>query len=45
MTSVIIGATTMDQLATNIAAAGVALPEPVLEEIEAVHTEIPNPCP
>jgi len=45
MTSVIIGATTMDQLAADIAAAGVALPEPVLEEIEAVHTEIPNPCP
>lgn len=45
MTSTIIGATTMDQLRQNIASADLRLPAEVLDEIEAVHTRQPNPCP
>lgn len=45
VTSTIIGATGMEQLASNIAAVNVALPDAVLREIDAVHALIPNPCP
>jgi aryl-alcohol dehydrogenase-like predicted oxidoreductase len=45
MTSVIIGATSMDQLRTNIAAADVALSPEVVQGIDAIHTAYPNPCP
>ncbi|ODS01212.1 aldo/keto reductase [Methyloceanibacter methanicus] len=45
MTSVIIGATTMDQLKTDMAAADLELPEAVLEEIDKIHLDYPNPCP
>jgi aryl-alcohol dehydrogenase-like predicted oxidoreductase len=45
MTSVIIGATSMDHLRTNIAAVDLKLSPEVLEGIEAVHTAFPNPCP
>ncbi|MEM8576107.1 MAG: NADP(H)-dependent aldo-keto reductase [Pseudomonadota bacterium] len=45
MTSVIIGATTMDQLKTDIGAATLELSEAVLEDIEKVHLDYPNPCP
>jgi aryl-alcohol dehydrogenase-like predicted oxidoreductase len=45
MTSVLIGATTMEQLKDDLAAATVTLHAQVLEEIEAVHRSHPNPCP
>ncbi|MDR6291951.1 MULTISPECIES: aldo/keto reductase [Inquilinus] len=45
MTSVIIGATSMDHLRANIAAADITLSPEVLEGIEAIHTAFPNPCP
>lgn len=45
LTSTIIGATTMDQLRSNIASIDLALSEDVLAEIEAIHAEHPNPCP
>lgn len=42
--STIIGATTLDQLKENIDVADVELPEPVLEEIDAIHLRYPNPA-
>jgi aryl-alcohol dehydrogenase-like predicted oxidoreductase len=45
MTSVLIGATTMEQLRTNIASAQVQLSPDVMQEINAVHLSHPNPCP
>ena len=45
MTSVLIGATTMEQLKTNISSATVTLDEEVLSAIDAVHRSHPNPCP
>lgn len=45
MGSVIIGATTMDQLKTDIDAAELELSEVVFEDIEKVHLDYPNPCP
>jgi len=45
LTSNIIGATTMAQLKDNIASIDLTLTDEVLEEIEAVHKDIPNPCP
>lgn len=45
LTSTIIGATDLQQLAANIASIDVELPEEVLAEIEAVHLRHPNPCP
>ena len=45
VTSNIIGATTMDQLADNIASIDVELNDEVLAGIEAIHTRICNPCP
>ncbi|QFR33594.1 aldo/keto reductase [Ancylobacter sp. TS-1] len=45
MTSVIIGATSMDQLVADIGAADVALSAEVLERIDAVHQRRGNPCP
>jgi len=45
MTSVIIGATTIEQLRTDIAAADLTLSDDVLEEIEQFHLDTPNPCP
>ncbi len=45
LTSNIIGATRMDQLEENIGSIDVKLSEEVLNEIEAVHTDIPNPAP
>jgi aryl-alcohol dehydrogenase-like predicted oxidoreductase len=43
MTSVIIGATSLDQLKTDIAAAGVTLSPEVLAGIEAIHRKYPRP--
>jgi len=45
LTSNIIGATTMEQLKTNIASATLTLPEDVIAAIDAVHSDVPNPCP
>ncbi|MDE1462768.1 NADP(H)-dependent aldo-keto reductase [Spartinivicinus poritis] len=45
VTSNIIGATSMEQLKANIDSINLELSEEVLEEIEAVHTEQPNPAP
>lgn len=45
LTSNIIGATTMEQLQSNINSATVNLPPAVLEEIEAIHRRYPNPSP
>jgi len=45
VTSAIIGATTMAQLRSNLAAANLDLPPQVLEGIEAIHVRQPNPCP
>lgn len=41
----IIGATTLDQLDENIASIDVSLPQEVIEGIEAIHREHPNPSP
>ncbi|PVB61204.1 NADP(H)-dependent aldo-keto reductase [Labrenzia sp. 011] len=45
MTSVILGATRLDQLETDIAAAELTLSEDVLEKIDALHQEFGNPAP
>lgn len=45
LTANIIGATTMEQLRSNIASAELSLSEEVLKGIEAIHEEHPNPCP
>ncbi len=45
VTSVIIGATTLEQLEENIGAASLRLSDEVLAEIEAVHNADPNPSP
>ena len=45
MTSVIIGATTMEQLKTNIESVNVDLSNDIIEEINQVQTIYPNPCP
>ena len=45
MTSVIIGATTMEQLKTNIESVNIKLTDDVIKEINNVQTIYPNPCP
>ena len=45
MTSVIIGATTMEQLKINIESVNVNLSEEVIKEINEVQNIYPNPCP
>lgn len=45
VTASIIGATTMDQLASDVAAAGVTLSSELVAEIEMIHQEHSNPCP
>ena len=45
VTTNIIGATTLEQLRSNIASIDVTLPQPVLEGIEAIHRRYPNPAP
>ncbi len=45
MTSVIIGATTMEQLKTNIESVNVNLNDDVIKEINKVQNFYPNPCP
>ncbi|HXH02608.1 MAG TPA: NADP(H)-dependent aldo-keto reductase [Candidatus Competibacteraceae bacterium] len=41
----IIGATSLEQLQSDIASIDLELPEEVLERIEAIHRRQPNPCP
>jgi aryl-alcohol dehydrogenase-like predicted oxidoreductase len=45
VSSNLIGATTMEQLVTNVASADVQLSDEVLQAIEQVHKAQPNPCP
>lgn len=45
LTSNIIGATTMEQLKENISSINIELSSEIIEEIEKVHLDIPNPCP
>ncbi|RKT43799.1 NADP(H)-dependent aldo-keto reductase [Thiocapsa rosea] len=45
VTSNIIGATTPEQLETNLASADLTLPDEVIAQIEAIHTRQPNPAP
>ena len=45
MTSVIIGATTMEQLKTNIESVNVKLNKEIIKEINSVHSIYTNPCP
>ena len=45
MTSVIIGATTMEQLKTDIESVNVNLSNEVIKEINNVQKIYPNPCP
>ena len=45
MTSVIIGATTMDQLKTNIESVNINLTNDVIDEINEVQKIYSNPCP
>jgi len=45
VTSAIIGATTMAQLETDIAALDLKLDDQVLADIEQIHLDYPNPCP
>ncbi len=45
VTSTIIGATSLAQLASNIASMDLVLPEDVLAGIEAIHHRYPNPAP
>ena len=45
VTSVIIGATTMEQLKTNIESVNVNLSDDVIKKINKIQTIYPNPCP
>ena len=45
LTSVIIGATTMEQLKINIESVSVNLKEEILKEINDIQIKYPNPCP
>ena len=45
MTSVIIGATTMDQLKTDIESVNINLTDEIINEINEVQKIYPNPCP
>ncbi len=45
VTSSIIGATSMDQLAANIASVDLELDKTVFKRIEDIHRSQPNPCP
>ena len=43
--SLLIGATTVNQLEINLGSVDVKLSEEVLQEIEEIHNRTPNPCP
>ena len=44
VTSNIIGATSLAQLEENLSSVDVALPDALLQELEAIHAGMPNPC-
>jgi aryl-alcohol dehydrogenase-like predicted oxidoreductase len=45
VTAAIVGATALEQLATDLAAADLTLPQAVVEAIEKIHLDNPNPAP
>ncbi|MBQ4819982.1 aldo/keto reductase [Aquimarina sp. MMG016] len=45
VTSNIIGATTMEQLSENIGSIDITLTDQIINEINAVHAQVPNPAP
>ena len=45
VTSVIIGATTMEQLKTNIESVNINLTKEIIDEINEIQKIYPNPCP
>jgi aryl-alcohol dehydrogenase-like predicted oxidoreductase len=45
MTSNIIGATSLEQLKENIESVNITLPDELMEAIEEIHADIPNPSP
>ena len=45
MTSVIIGATTMEQLKENIESVNINLTEEVIKDLNDIQKIYPNPCP
>ena len=45
ITSVIIGATTMEQLKTNVESVNVKLDSEIINEINKIHSQHSNPCP
>jgi len=45
VTSALVGATSLEQLANAIDAEDLQLSDEVMAEIEAVHVDHPNPCP
>ena len=45
MTSIIIGATTMEQLKTDVESVNVNLSNEIIKEINEVQKKYPNPCP
>jgi len=45
LTSVIIGASSVEQLKNNIASIELELPDEILKKIDLLHFEQPNPCP
>jgi aryl-alcohol dehydrogenase-like predicted oxidoreductase len=45
VTANIIGATTMQQLKENIGSIDIVLSNEVLEKIELIHQQQPDPCP
>ncbi len=45
LTSIIIGATTMQQLQADIASIELMLADEIINEIQEIHTRYPNPCP
>ena len=45
LTSNIIGATTIDQLKENIASIDIELSEEIINELNEIHDDIPNPAP
>ncbi len=45
LTSNIIGATSMEQLKSNIDSIDIKLPKKIIKAIEAIHEKIPNPSP
>ena len=45
VTSNIIGATTMKQLEENLASINIKLNKEIIEEINSIHKNIPNPAP